>query len=68
MEERGGANTLWLALERRALGQLLLFEVLDAREVAVDERRIGERPQVFGWLKLGRTERREEQEDMFAYT
>ena len=50
MEERGGANALGLALERGAVSQLRLFELLDAVEMAVVEGRVGERPQMFSRL------------------
>ena len=46
MEERGGADTLGLALERCAVGEPRLFEPLSAGEVAIDQGRIGERPQM----------------------
>ena len=46
MEERGGADTFGLALERRAVSELRVFEFLDALEMAVDERSVGERPPV----------------------
>jgi hypothetical protein len=44
VEEGGGADALWLALQRRAVIQLRLFELLDGLEMAVDERLVGQRP------------------------
>ena len=61
MEARGGADQLGVTLQVGAAGELPLFELLDAREVAVDEDAIGERPQVLSWRQLGRIGRQEEQ-------
>jgi hypothetical protein len=37
-------------LQRRALRQLRLFEILDARNMAVHQRLVGQRPQMLGGL------------------
>jgi hypothetical protein len=50
MEQRGGANALGLALERCTVGELRLLELFDTVEMAIDQRRVGERPEVLGWL------------------
>jgi len=60
MEQRGGANALGLALQCRAIGQLRVLELLDALEMAIDERRVGQRPQVLGWLEFRRIRRQEQ--------
>ena len=67
MEQRGGADTLRLALEGGAVGKLSLFKLLDGREMAVDQRRVGERPEMFGWLEFWRIRRQEEQMDMVGH-
>ena len=64
MEARGGADQLGVTLQVGAAGELHLFELLDAREVAVDQDRVGERPQVLSGLQLGRIGRQEEQVHM----
>jgi hypothetical protein len=53
METCGRADALGLALERSAVGELGIFEVLDRGKVAVDERGVGQRPYVLGRLQLG---------------
>lgn len=50
------------------MGELRLFEVLDAREMAVVEGRVGEWPEVFGWLELWRVGRQEQQVDVVRHT
>ena len=67
MEQCGGANTLGLALERGAMGELRFFELLDAGEMAIVERRVGERPEVLGRLEFGGIRRQEEQVDMVGH-
>jgi hypothetical protein len=54
MEQGGGANALRLALERGAVSELDVLKVLDGLEMAVDERRMGEGPEVFGGLEFWR--------------
>lgn len=54
MEQRGGADALRLALERGAVGELRLFELLDALEMAVNQRGVGEGPEMLGGLELRR--------------
>jgi hypothetical protein len=39
-----------LALEAGTVSELDVFELLDALEMAVDQRRIGEVPEVLSWL------------------
>ena len=64
MKARRRADLLGVALQLGAAGELHLFELLDAREVAVDQDRVGERPQVLSGLQLGRIGRQEEQVHM----
>jgi hypothetical protein len=54
MEQCRRANALWLALEHGTVGELDVFELFDAVEMTVDEQRIGEGPEVFCRLQLGR--------------
>ena len=67
MEQCRRANALWLALERGAVGELRFFELLDAVEMAVEQRRVGERPEVFSWLQFRGIRRQEEQVDMVGH-
>ncbi len=50
MEQRGGADTFALSLEDGTPSKLGVFQVLDGGEVLVDERRIGERPEMLSGL------------------
>jgi hypothetical protein len=68
MEQRCRADALGLALEDRAVGQLRLFELLDGLKMAVDERHVGQRPQMLGGLEFGRIRRQEEQMNMVRDT
>ena len=45
MEQRRGADGVWLRLERDTALRLRLLHVLDRGAMTVDQRRIGERPQ-----------------------
>jgi predicted DNA-binding transcriptional regulator AlpA len=61
MEEGGRADERGLRLERDTVLGLRLLQRLDGSEVPIDQRRIGERPEVFGGLQLGSIRRQEEQ-------
>jgi hypothetical protein len=52
VKARCGATALGLALEGSAARQLRLFELLNAFEVAINQRRVGERPQMLGGLEF----------------
>jgi hypothetical protein len=43
-EEGGRADEVWLAVESHAARRLGVFQLLDAGDVVVEERRVGERP------------------------
>jgi hypothetical protein len=43
MEEGGGADEVRLALEPGAVGELDVFELLDAFKMAIEQRRVDER-------------------------
>ncbi len=47
---------------------LHVLQFVDGGEVAVDERGVGERPQMFGGLQLRRVGRQEEQVDVLGHT
>ncbi len=66
MEEGGGADEIGLALEDDAPLCLDVFQVVDRREVAVDEDRVAERPEVLGGLEFRRAGGQEEQVDMLG--
>jgi len=44
VKARCRADAVGLALERSAVGKLHIFQLLDRRKVAVDERAVGQRP------------------------
>jgi hypothetical protein len=46
------------------VGELRLYELLDALDVTIDERRVGQRPQMLSWLEFGGVRRQEEQVDV----
>ncbi len=56
MEQCRGADAVWLGLKRHTVLGLDVFQLVDAGEMAVDERRIGQRigqrPQVLRWLEF----------------
>ncbi len=54
MEASGRADAVGLGLERGVVGQLGVFELLDAGEMPVDEHVVGQRPEMLGELELGR--------------
>ena len=54
MEQRRGADEGGLCLECDTVLGLRVFQVHNAGEMAIDERRIGEGPEMFGGLELGR--------------
>jgi hypothetical protein len=62
----GRANRGRLVLQLCTACQLHLLQFLDRGEMLVDEHRIGQWPQVFGWLELGRIRREEEQMHMLG--
>jgi hypothetical protein len=64
---RRRANAGRVLLESGAVGDLDLFELLEARECAIDEDGIGQWPQVFGRLELGRIGREKQQVDVLGY-
>ena len=63
-EAGGEAYQILLPLERDTARHLGILELLDGGEMTIDERRIGERPQMFRWLEFGRIRRQKEQVDM----
>jgi hypothetical protein len=67
-EPRGRANEVGTRLEGDAAGSLGVFELVDRSEMAVGQGGIGERPEMFGGLQLGRIRRQEEQVDVLGHT
>ena len=63
LEQRGRADAFALPLEVSAAGELDVFELLDAGEMAIDQAGVGQRPQVLGRLQFGGIRRQEEQVD-----
>ena len=53
MEAGSGADEGWLRLECDAGLGLRLLQILDAGEMTVDQRSIGQRPEMFGGLQFG---------------
>ena len=60
MEAGGGADLLGVALQLSAARELDIFELLNRGEMAVDQDRVGERPQMLSGLQFGRIRREEE--------
>ena len=56
-----------LLLERQAAGSLGIFEFLDVGEVAVDERGIGQGPQMLGGIEFGGIGQQEQQMDVLRH-
>ncbi len=67
VQARRGADEIRPLLERGAVRELGIFEILTAGEVLVDQRRIGQWPQVFSGLQLGRGRGQKEQMDMLGH-
>jgi len=57
--EGSGADEGWLRLECDAVLGLRLLQILDAGEMTVDQRSIGQRPEMFGGLQFGGVGREE---------
>ena len=68
MEEGSGADEGWLRLECDALLGLRLLQILAAGEMTVDQRSIGQRPEMFGGLQFGGVGREEVQIDVVGHT
>ena len=66
MEQGRGADEIAAALQGDTPRELRLLEILDCGEMAVDERRVGQRPQVLGGLQLGRERGQEEQMEVLG--
>lgn len=64
MEEGGGADQVRAGLEGHATCGLRVLQVVNAGEMAVGERRVGQRPQVLGGLEFGGVGRQEQQMHM----
>jgi hypothetical protein len=61
VEAGGGADQLGVTLQLSAASELDVFELLDRREMAVDQTAVGQRPQVLSRLQFGRVGGQEEQ-------
>jgi hypothetical protein len=60
-EAGGGTNEIGAGLQRRAAGELGVFELLDGGELAVDEAGVGKQPQMLSRLQFQRLRRQEQQ-------
>ena len=60
MEAGGGADLLGVALQLSAARELDVFELLNRGEMAVDQDRVGERPEMLSGLQFGRIRWEEE--------
>src|SRR5258708_5081750 len=67
VEAGGGADQIWTGLEGDAALSLRVLEVVDRGEMAGEQGRVGERPEVLGRLELRRIRRQEEQIDVFRH-
>jgi hypothetical protein len=67
MELRGRADAIRSPLQSGAMGQLGVFELLDAGKMPVDEHVVGEGPEMFSGLQLWRIRWQEEQVDVLGH-
>src|SRR5260221_6268463 len=67
VEQRGRADQIWTGLEGDAALSLRVLAVVDRGEMAVEQGRVGERPEVLGRLELRRIRRQEEQIDVVKH-
>jgi len=68
MEKGSGADEGWLRLECDAVLGFRLLQILDAGEMTIDQRSIGQRPEMFGGLQFGRVGWEEVQIDVVGHT
>src|SRR5215469_7311195 len=61
MKQCSGADAPALLLKSGASSELRFLQVLDAGDVLVAERGVGQWPEVFNWLQFGRMGRQKEQ-------
>ena len=66
MEARGRANEVGTGLEGNTAGGLGVLQVIDRGKMPIGQRGVGEWPEVFGRLELGRIRRQEEQMHMLG--
>lgn len=64
MEQGGRADALALRLECSTPSKLGVFQIIDGGEVLVDQRGIGQWPEVLGRLQFGRVRRQKVQVDV----
>ena len=57
MKQCSGADKVWVLLQGDAARRLGVFQLLDTGEMAIDQRRIGERPQMLSGLEFRRIRR-----------
>jgi hypothetical protein len=67
MKARRRADLLGVARQLGAAGELSVFELLDRGEMPVDQHGVGQRPQVFGGLQLGRVRWQKEEMDVLGH-
>jgi hypothetical protein len=67
MEQRRRTDAVALLLECVAMRKLGVFKVLDRGEMLVDQRGVGERPEMLRRLQFGGVRRQEEQMDMVRH-
>ena len=68
MKACGRADHVRVTLQLGAAGELGVFKLLDAREVASDYERVGERPQMLGGLQFGRVGWKDQQVHVLGHT
>jgi hypothetical protein len=66
-EARGGADEIAALLQGDTASGLRVFQLVEVSEMAVDQDRIGQRPEVLGGLELGRVGGQEEQVHVFRH-
>ena len=68
VEQCGGADEVGTRLEGDATCGLGVLQFVDGSEVAVDQHRVGQWPQMLGGLEFRRVGRQEQQMDVLGYT
>src|SRR5690348_6270477 len=67
VEQRRGANEVGTSLQGDTACRLRVFQVLDAGKVRIDQDRVGQWPEMFGRLELGRIGGQEQQVDVLRH-
>jgi len=67
MKARGRADEIAALLQGHAAARLCVFQLLEVSEMAIDQHRVGQRPEVLGGLELRRIGGQEQPMEMFGH-